>query len=75
MFKNCVVGIALGKVCVGPLAIVVMVFAIAAAVLVIIAMVIILKLRVKTKSEDKRRRQAIGRWNKIIDTTLANKKK
>lgn len=64
----------MGKQCVGVLSVVIMILAFAALVMVIIAMVIILHQRHKTNAVEARRKNAIGRWNKIIDSTLAWKK-
>lgn len=65
----------MGNVCVGVLSVVCMILALAAAVMVTIAMVIVLKLRHKEKAIETKRKLAIGRWNKIIDSTLAWKKR
>jgi len=68
-------GFGMGKLCVSPLSVICMLLAIAAATLDIVALVFVIKLLKNHKAVEVKRVQAIGRWNQIIDSTLAWKKR
>lgn len=58
-----------------PFSVIIMAFAFAAAGMDIASLIIILRESKQFKANDKRRRQAIGRWNIIIETSLKNSNK
>ncbi|KAH3777831.1 hypothetical protein DPMN_179279 [Dreissena polymorpha] len=64
----------MGSQCVTVLAIIVLLIALASAVMSTIALVLIAILKKTHDAADQKKRAAIGRWNQVIDSTLAWKR-
>ena len=68
-----VVGVESGTRCITPWSIITLIFALGALIVVTIALVLVILVIKELKEKEERRTRALGRWNKVIGSSMSSK--